>query len=121
MSDTYLSERIYQNIDSSKPENVERTQYWNHLLGETTVEELREHNRAFVMYLQDAPFEEKQEVDRGFLHFVSRRRGKCGFRTQRDQEKKLFFAEFYKTFKKLENVSWKADGVGWERSGGNVV
>ena len=49
MSDTYLSERIYQNIDSSKPENVERTQYWNHLLGETTVEELREHNRAFVM------------------------------------------------------------------------
>ena len=68
MSDTYLSERIYQNIDSSKPENVERTQYWNHLLGETTVEELREHNRAFVMYLQDAPFEEKQEVDRGFLH-----------------------------------------------------
>ncbi len=104
MSDTYLSERIYQNIDSSKPENVERTQYWNHLLGETTVKELREHNRAFVMYLQDAPFEEKQEVDRGFLHIsFQEERGNTDSVRREIGEKKLFFAEFYKTFFK----NWK--------------
>lgn len=102
MSDTYLSERIYQNIDSSKPENVERTQYWNHLLGETTVKELREHNRAFVMYLQDAPFEEKQEVDRGFLHIsFQEERGNTDSVRREIGEKKLFFAEFYKTFLKI--------------------
>ena len=102
MLDTYLSERIYQNIDSSKPENVERTQYWNHLLGETTVKELREHNRAFVMYLQDAPFEEKQEVDRGFLHIsFQEERGNTDSVRREIGEKKLFFAEFYKTFLKI--------------------
>ena len=98
MKDTYLWERDYIH-DHVISVNEEKEKYWDQLLGETIVAELRKRYPEFQAYLEDWIFEVKKEVDMSAMNKEYREWTEPSYEIHRNiRGTKLFFAEFYQPF-----------------------